>query len=243
MNLSITPLSPRARRSTSIADNLRNLITSGQLKPGDKLPTESLLCQQYGVSRTTLREAIQMLRTTGLLDVTPGRGSFVRIPNMRRMLADFALISRTGQILPSEIRTVRLLLQRDILTRLSRTPHAKKKELYQHVLIRAAAAEDNAQLETNWHLCMAELAGNTLQKLFLESLLLMERDERIARYRDPDEVMHTIHIQMRTNTAIADGNMPLAERVLSQFIEAYTRTPATPAYTNGTLPTQSAEVA
>lgn len=83
MSLAITPLLPRSRRSATIAESLRALITGGQLKPGDKLPTEAMLCQQFGVSRTTLREAIQMLRTNGLLEVTPGRGSFVRVPDIR----------------------------------------------------------------------------------------------------------------------------------------------------------------
>lgn len=219
MSLTITPLTPRARRSSTIADELRRLITSGQLKPGDKLPTEASLCQQFGVSRTTLREAIQMLRTTGLLDVTPGRGSFIRVPDLRQLLTDLALASRSGQVNMSEVRSLRVLLQRDILSRLGKAPAHKKKELFQHVLIRAAAAEDNAQLETNWHLQMAELSGNMLSKLLLETLLTLETDARIKRYRDPDAVMQTIHVQMRTNTAIADGDMALAERVLCQFIE------------------------
>lgn len=226
MSLTITPLTPRARRSSTIADELRRLITSGQLKPGDKLPTEASLCQQFGVSRTTLREAIQMLRTTGLLDVTPGRGSFIRVPDLRQLLADIALASRSGQVNMAEVRTLRVLLQRDILSRLGKAPAHKKKELFQHVLIRAAAAEDNAQLETNWHLHMAELSGNMLARLLLETLLTLETDARIKRYRDPDAVMQTIHVQMRTNTAIADGDMALAERVLCQFIDPQGSTPA-----------------
>lgn len=62
----------KVRRSTAVADCLREMITSGQLKPGDKLPTEEKLCQHFGVSRTTLREAVQSLRSAGILEVTPG---------------------------------------------------------------------------------------------------------------------------------------------------------------------------
>lgn len=120
---------------------------------------------------------------------------------------------------PAEIKAMRLLLQKDILGRLSRQPATRKKELYQHVLIRAASPEDNAQMEINWHLCMAEIGGNALQKVLLEALLLMEADSRVKRYRDPDAVMQTIHIQMRTNTALAEGDTALAERVLCQFID------------------------
>lgn len=217
-----SPFSPRPNRSNTVAQSLRQQIFAGDLKPGDKLPTEAVLCEQYGVSRTTLREAIQMLRTHGLLDVTPGRGSFIRSPDIHQIMEDITLVFRTGRILPEEVKTLRLLLQKDILARLHRVQPARKKLLYQHVLIRAAAAEDNAQLEANWHCCMAELAGNTLQKFVLEILLALEVENRTRTYRDPDEVMKTIHIQMRTNNAITDGDYALAERVLCQFIDPHT---------------------
>lgn len=209
---------PRARRSSIVAEELRRLIICGQLKVGDQLPTETKLCDQFGVSRTTLREAIQTLRTNGLLDVTPGRGSFVRTPDLRQLMADLTLAGRSQHIQSADIQALRLLLQRDILSRLKKASQAQKKDLFQHILTRTAAPEDNAQLEVNWHLAMAIIAGNPLQKLLLEVLLMLENDLRIRTYRNPDAVMQTIHIQMRTNTALVEGDYALAERVFCQFI-------------------------
>jgi GntR family transcriptional regulator len=59
-----------------IADDLRAKITSGELAPNDKLPTEGELSEQYEASRNTVREAIRRLTDEGLLESRPGQGTF-----------------------------------------------------------------------------------------------------------------------------------------------------------------------
>ncbi|WP_290770866.1 GntR family transcriptional regulator [Anaerofustis sp.] len=60
------------------ADILRNFILKDHLyKPGEKLPNENILSSKLGVSRSTLREAIRILVSEGILDVQRGRGTFV----------------------------------------------------------------------------------------------------------------------------------------------------------------------
>lgn len=61
-----------------VARELRERITSGQLGPGDKLPSISQLKAEYGVSETVIRNAMLILRTEGLTDGRPGSGVFVR---------------------------------------------------------------------------------------------------------------------------------------------------------------------
>lgn len=212
------PLTPRLRRSSSIATELRRLISSGQLKPGDQLPTEATLCRQFGVSRTTLREAIQMLRTSGLLDVTPGRGSFIRTPDLTQLLADLALTTPATRCSTAEMSHVRALLQKDILGRLPRVSANQRGELHNFTLSREASPNDNAETEANWHLHMARLGGGMLTHLLMQTLLAMELQNRIQRFRNPDEVMRTIQTQMRINAALVDGDFALAERVLVQYL-------------------------
>ncbi|MGE7368743.1 FadR/GntR family transcriptional regulator [Neorhizobium sp. NPDC001467] len=64
----------------TVAHRIREAITGGSLKPGDKLPTESGLTQQHQVSRTVIREAIASLRADGLVEVRHGVGVFVLPP-------------------------------------------------------------------------------------------------------------------------------------------------------------------
>jgi len=61
-----------------IAKLLRNQISNGTLKPGDKLPTEQQLSRMFGVSRPVIREAISRLKYDGVLESFQGRGVFVK---------------------------------------------------------------------------------------------------------------------------------------------------------------------
>jgi len=63
--------------SAKVADQLRARIESGQYVPGDKLPTEPVLVQTFGFSRTVIREAIAALRGDGLIESRQGSGVFV----------------------------------------------------------------------------------------------------------------------------------------------------------------------
>jgi GntR family transcriptional regulator len=60
-----------------IAEELREKIESGELAPGEKLPTELKLQKQYGASRNTIRDAIKWLITGGLVETRAGQGTYV----------------------------------------------------------------------------------------------------------------------------------------------------------------------
>ena len=66
------------RISDEIFEQIRKLIVEGKLRPGDKLPPERELAAQMGVSRPTLREAINKLEARGLLEQRQGGGTFVK---------------------------------------------------------------------------------------------------------------------------------------------------------------------
>jgi len=69
-----------------IAATIGQEIASGNLKAGDKLPTEHELAKTFGVSRSVVREAIAQLRNEGLIDTRQGVGAFVLPPQSRPVL-------------------------------------------------------------------------------------------------------------------------------------------------------------
>ncbi|MFD9608056.1 GntR family transcriptional regulator [Streptomyces sp. NPDC059083] len=72
--------SPQQPASRRIAEELRTEIEAGRLSPGDKLPSERALAEQYGAARNTAREAIRILAEQGLVTARHGSGVFVREP-------------------------------------------------------------------------------------------------------------------------------------------------------------------
>ena len=76
------------RRADSILDDLENMILTGALAPGERLD-ENRLADRFGVSRTPVREALQKLATSGLVEQFPRRGVFVREPGFPELVEMF----------------------------------------------------------------------------------------------------------------------------------------------------------
>lgn len=71
-------LGSRRSLSQAVQEQIEQAIHAGELPVGDKLPTELDLCDNFGVSRTVMREALRGLSAKGLISIEKGRGTFVR---------------------------------------------------------------------------------------------------------------------------------------------------------------------
>jgi DNA-binding FadR family transcriptional regulator len=75
---------PVRKRSTNLAQGVVEALTQcillGQLKPGEKLPSESTIVAEHGVSRTVVREALSKLQASGLVETRHGIGTFALAP-------------------------------------------------------------------------------------------------------------------------------------------------------------------
>ncbi|MDN3358915.1 GntR family transcriptional regulator [Actinomadura sp. DC4] len=90
-----------------IAAALRDRIHAGDLKPGDKLPSEAAVSTEFGVARGTAREALKKLGDDGLVDTLPGVGRVVRTsepadatPRYRRIAAELIAAIEAGEYPP-----------------------------------------------------------------------------------------------------------------------------------------------
>jgi len=80
-----------------IAAHFRTLIRSGDLAPGDPLPAHRVMAAEHGVSEITIRQAVDLLRTEGLIESRRGAGTFVRSrPPVRRMTMDRYQADKAG---------------------------------------------------------------------------------------------------------------------------------------------------
>lgn len=75
--LNVQKLTREGSLSMHVADQLEGLITGGDISVGDRLPTESGLCESFGVSRTVIREAVAHLKSLGLVEARRGVGTTV----------------------------------------------------------------------------------------------------------------------------------------------------------------------
>jgi GntR family transcriptional regulator, transcriptional repressor for pyruvate dehydrogenase complex len=101
------------RISELIVDQVRLLIRRQQLKPGDRLPPERELCERFGVSRVTVREALRVLEANGLLEIRVGArgGAFVTKPSKERVGEGIADLLTLSAVTAAEATEARLILE------------------------------------------------------------------------------------------------------------------------------------
>jgi DNA-binding FadR family transcriptional regulator len=92
--------------SEVIAGNLRELIKSGKLAPGDQIPSYDQLREQYGASAPVVRYAVKTLETERLVETRPGTGKFVTDPDQWQV-NEVAEIMRRLTTLQNELRALR----------------------------------------------------------------------------------------------------------------------------------------
>ena len=97
--------------SQQVFDQLREQILAGDWKPGDKLPSENELAAQFGVSRVTVRNALQKLSGLGLLETHFGEGSFVRGAGTEAALNQLVPLLYLGRETLRDILTFRRMVE------------------------------------------------------------------------------------------------------------------------------------
>lgn len=96
-----------------LRDMIKGLINSGEIKKGDKIPSENELCQKYNVSRITVRNALSQLEEEGYIIKKQGKGSFATKPKLFRPLLDTISFSESCKI--AGMTSSSLVLKREIL--------------------------------------------------------------------------------------------------------------------------------
>ena len=155
----------------SIIEKIRDLINYKNFEPGEKLPSERMLAEKFGVSRNNLRDAIQKLEFYGLLESIPQSGTFVAnigivalngiIEDILRLAdPDFKSLVETRILL--ELKTVRLAALRrteEDLENIKQTLDAYTDKVLN--------GQDAVQEDLLFHLAIAKASGNTTMNNFM----------------------------------------------------------------------------
>ena len=98
-------------KKTNLSDivmkKIKVSIRKGELKPGDRIPSHDELCERWGISRTTVREALNKLESEGILTKYQGRGTYINEITAERMMSATGLstlLDRSGIIQLLEAR-------------------------------------------------------------------------------------------------------------------------------------------
>src|SRR5262249_37075710 len=94
-----------------IVRQIRGLVADGRVKSGDRLPPERDLAERFRVSRASVREALRALQVTGLIEIRPGEGTFVREVSVEALVEPLARVILAQREGVAELYEARRLLE------------------------------------------------------------------------------------------------------------------------------------
>lgn len=190
-----------------IIKQIKQLITSGQLKPGDRLPAERMLCERFGVGRTHVRDALKKLEFYGILKTHPQSGTVVAglgIHALEGLISD--MLGLHDNDFKSLVET-RVILETNaaILAAKNRTDHdlnELNKALDAH---REKAVVDEYSVEEDllFHLKIAEAGKNSV----LMSLMMIITPDIMTYFKK-----HNVCAERRSELAVEEH-----ERILKHI--------------------------
>jgi GntR family transcriptional repressor for pyruvate dehydrogenase complex len=177
-----------SRLYEQIVQQVEESIREGTLKPGDQLPPERELAQQFGVSRTAVREAVKALREKGFVEAYPGRGTFITDGTSHAIRQSLDRMIKIGQPEGSTfLAEVREILEPEIAA-LAAT-RAEEEDLAS--MREAVAVMDNAKRDSDafieadldFHLALAEAAANPIILSLIDSIVGLLREQRLRIFQ------------------------------------------------------------
>ncbi len=174
-----------SRLYEQIVQQVEESIHKGTLKAGQQLPAERELAQQFGVSRTAVREAVKALHEKGLVEAYPGRGTFITEGTPYSMRQSLDRMLKVGQPEGSAyLAEVRKILEPEIAslaaTRVDAEDLASMRE--QITIMDTARKDPDAFIEADldFHLALAEAAANPLILSLIDSIVGLLREQRMG---------------------------------------------------------------
>jgi DNA-binding FadR family transcriptional regulator len=163
------------RISELIVDQVRLLIRQQQLNPGDRLPPERELCERFGVSRVTVREALRVLEANGLLEIRVGArgGAFVTKPSQQRVGQGIADLLTLSAVTAAEATEARLILEVGMIPmvceRADDDDVADLLDICERQEAALAANDYQINLSAEFHSRLAECAHNSAVQMLIHS--------------------------------------------------------------------------
>jgi DNA-binding FadR family transcriptional regulator len=210
-----------------VCELIERRILEGDLRVGDKLPTEKEMAELYQVSRTVIREAMKVLKEKGWIETRVAKGTFV-VNNVAKTVRD----SFDAVVRMDEVRGFRYLIEvREILEpevaalAASRADETQRDRLRQavgsmdHALKQGDKSEEYLNADFTFHMLLAESTNNPLIPMILSPLFKLLREQQAYYSSNVKEGPSRSQVNhMKIMEAIANRDPDGARRHMSEHI-------------------------
>ena len=214
---------PEIDQVSQLAAQLEQAILAGELRAGEKLPSERDLSGRWGVSRSVVREALGRLASLGLVRSQHGSGTRVEAPSLRPVEMGYQRLLSRPDFRLEHLAEVRLPLETTIAglaaTRRSDEHLVRLSETQRVLGFPAESLEAHAEADLAFHAVLAEATGNPLFQVVLapmQRLLIESRRRTLGQYGS--DLAHRHHAEILD--AVRAGDAAEASRAMRRHLEA-----------------------
>lgn len=218
------PARPR-RAFDEIIDQVRSMVRTGELRPGDRLPAERALAEQFEVSRNTVREALRMLEISGLIELKQGAtgGAFIANADSGKVATSMVDMLELGQLSLTDLTESRIWIESTVIrVACERMTEEVFERLQANVdeatrLSELGDWEKKAKVNVQFHVILAEATINPVMVSIAKAL--MQVMERIVLTLGPTESDIVLRSRRRVLKHLANRDADAAVAEMERYLK------------------------
>lgn len=207
----------------TIIEKIREMVRSGRLKAGSKLPPERKLAEELGVSRNSLRQALQALSERGLVESRQGDGNYLSASFDSSFFSDAIVDAITEQRgFLKDILEFRLIMEPKIASLAATRINKEQIDCLKVVVCdqhRAVIDDgDVERMDTSFHLRLAEFAGNKVIHQVMTAVRGIINETRSGWLQSKERRLSSVEGHLRIIEALESGNSDMAYEAMKKHL-------------------------
>jgi GntR family transcriptional regulator, transcriptional repressor for pyruvate dehydrogenase complex len=187
-----TTIDNKQRLVDRVVQQITQLIMESKLEPGMKLPPEIKLAESIGVSRTVLREAMQILIAKGLVETRHGVGTVIRNGGNNQFQEQLTMLLHTKGLTLDHLHQVRSILEVEIAGIAAAQATDQEVDELTRIVDRLEASNGDPMADVEFHRYLAQISHNPLLVMLLDSVGDILRQVRLSISRYPDLLLKSV---------------------------------------------------
>ena len=213
----------RVKLYEEVAARIRDLIASGDLKPGQALPSERKLAEQFRVGRAVIREAIRQLEVSGLVESRHGGGNYVREITVEHLVAPIASVLNGMSHLQEELMDARLFFEPQIARAAAARATQEDLRLLEDAIRRqeesASRGQSGAEDDAKFHELLARATHNTVVERVMEVIDNLLEDSQARHFRSVERSEISLEGNRRILQAVRRHDQEAAQKAIVEHLE------------------------
>jgi len=210
------------RVSDQIVDQIHNLLLTRALKPGQRLPTETELADEFGVSRSTVREAFSVLEVQGVIERRKN-GTFLRKYSLNRILDAVELPRKMDHELFADLIEARIHLELQVIDlackRVEETDLLRMETAIQMMEDDLVAGRSGVEADIFFHQCLAVATKNQVLAGIGRSFGQMLKETRMKTLQAPGRLAECLKEHRQIYEAVKNHDTDTARILIQEHLK------------------------